>query len=90
MPRMRETRNPDPMIRTTLTIDADVQAALKWLRSPQCPAPITASALLREAAHAELRRHGHAVLFGSILTQDDFAADCERKFAETLASKDEP
>ena len=88
MPRMRETRNPDPMIRTTLTIDADVQVALKWLRSPECPAPITASALLRQAAHAALRDHGHTVLFGRILTVDEFAEDCERKFAETLASKD--
>lgn len=60
-------RTGEPMLRTTLTIDADTAAALSWLRSAASADRVSASRLLRDAAREALAAQGRTVMLGEVV-----------------------
>ena len=78
-------RTGEKMRRTTITVDHDTIAALKWLRSTKCSEPIAASRLLRDATHQALRNEGHAVVLGEVITLQENAKRIEADFADRVA-----
>lgn len=78
-------RTGEKMIRTTITIDHDTAAALKWLRSRACREPIAASRLLRDAARTALRDEGMAIMLGKVVTLQQRADQLDAEFAQRLA-----
>ena len=68
--------------RRNVSIDADTEAALRWLRERRV---CTASRLLREAARVELGRQGMRVWEGEVLTHDEWAARLDATINERVA-----
>lgn len=83
MSRVRQAGNPK---RTTISLDADTQAALKWLRGYDVePADrVSASRLLRDAAHEALAKHGRRVYNGEVLTIEESGRRMEADFRKRL------
>ena len=68
--------------RRNVSIDADTEAALRWLRKQ---GTCTASRLLRDAAREELGRQGMRVWDGGVLTHDQWATRLDATIRERVA-----
>ena len=68
--------------RRNVSIDADTEAALRWLRKQGI---CTASRLLRDAAREELGRQGMRVWEGEVLTHGEWAARLDATIRERVA-----
>ena len=68
--------------RRNISIDADTEAAQRWLRKQGI---CTASRLLRDAAREELGRQGMRVWDGEVLTHGEWAARLDATIRERVA-----